>query len=282
MKTITMKKIVALLVYYGLCMLPICLGAEFRNLGFDEVDLSGLPTDGTGDPKLVLPGWSLLRGGEPYGVVYVNQLLLDNWDYDELGDYHQFGDLAEGKYGLYLVRRDDSSPVWSLEQTGTIPVGTKYLTYRSGYYYMEVQINDEIIPLLDWRLPGGGPNLVYDVSAYAGQEVKLALVGPYGPCGVFSCGKETYIDSITFLAEVPQITAVVQTAPGTTTNQVTLRFTPIAGRDMDVDFRDDLSRNGTWQTLPRSPDTPGMVIDKTPADHRIYRLRISVRRKDLP
>ncbi|MBI4658902.1 MAG: hypothetical protein HY735_08670 [Verrucomicrobia bacterium] len=55
-----------------------------------------------------------------------------------------------------------------------------------------------------------------------------------------------------------------------------MRFALIAGRNIFVQFRDDLSPGGVWQSLPGGPHNSGSVVDKSPASHRIYRLRIDV------
>lgn len=282
-----MKQIAALTPFLCLFAFETCSGADFKNLGFDEADISNL-RDHSGDPAKVLPGWNLYLGRERQRFVYVNPLLPPPEDiYAELGDYQHF--TAEGKYVLHFIRLDRNGPVWSLEQTGTIPPKTKFLTYRSAGFAMEVQINDEMIPPLDWQLPPFDWQVpkalyhpVYDVSAFAGQEVKLAFVGPFGPETIFGFGGTGTIDSIMFLADVPKITAVVQSAPDTKTNEVTLHFTPIAGRDMIVEYRDNLSRDGVWTALPISPSTLGTIVDHSPAEHRFYRLRISVRQEPLP
>lgn len=156
----------------------------------------------------------------------------------------------------------------------------KFLTYRCHLYGMDVFINGEIIPPLNWQLPGepGISNLVYNVSEFAGQEVKLTFVGPFGPYGWPGFGAYSYIDSIAFLGEEPKVTAVLQKSADGNTNIVTLRFTPIVGRQHVVEFRDDLRKGGKWQALPGAPHNSGTATDTGTGSQRYYRLRVDVPR----
>lgn len=274
-----MKKIVLL----ALCTLALprfCFGADFRNLGFDDVETPGSGLHGNADPEKVLPGWTLLLG-EKSRPVYVNpfDVVETPGDHAALGERRHFP-YAEGKFALRLFRSKNDSPAWTLAQIGTIPAGTQFLAYSSwGLARMQVWIDDEIILPLDWELPAhpGVKYLVYDVSQFAGLEVRLAFVGPFGQSGWPGAeGRVSYLDSITLLSEAPKITAEVQRSSGGKTNEVTLRFAPIAGRDIWVQFKDDLSKESVWQSLPGGPHNSGTVIDKSPAPHRIYRLKVLV------
>lgn len=274
-----MKGIPFAVAVNSLLVLQFCSAAEFQNLGFDGADQTG-PPPVPADAAAFLPGWTLYLGGEPHDAVYVNPTLLPpGGNYAVLGNGREFGGRpTEGKFALRFVRSDPFAPVWKLEQIGTIPTSTKFLTYRCFDFGMQVQIDEEIIPPLDWQLPGqfGSSNLVYDVSKFAGQEVKLSFVGPFGPYGWPGFEGLSRIDSVAFLSEAPRITAALDKVPGATTNQVVLRFAPIAGRNIFVEFKDDLGRESVWQGLPGGPHNSGTVIDKSPASHRIYRLRIVV------
>lgn len=287
MNNTIMNRIVFPLALHSLVMLQFCLGAEFRNLGFDEADTTALPRPtggprGPADVAQVLPGWNLYLGGERTGMIDVNPALLEGGNHAVLGDGRTGSTpsfpVVEGQFALLLERSDPFAPVWSLEQTGTIPPGTEFLTYRCRSFGMEVQMNDEVILPLNRPLPSppGFTNLVYDVSKFAGQEVKLAFVGPFGSYGWPDRMASSYIDSIMFLTEEPRITAVVQKALGTKTNEVTIKFNPIAGRKVFVQFRDDLNPGGSWQDLLVAPDNSGTVVDLSPAPRRIYRLEFFV------
>lgn len=273
-----MREIASVFAIHSVIVVQFCLGAEFRNLGFDDADRALPP--GSADPATVLPGWSLYLGDERAAIAYVNppEFVLSG-DSVALGNGSGFA-WYEGKFAIVFGRKDPGSPVWTLEQTGTIPATAKYLTYRSWYYGMEVQIDKEVIPPLDWQLPSqpGLSNLVYDVSKFAGKEVKLGLVGPFGPYGWPGFRAVSCIDSIVFLADVPTITADVRTPPGATTNEVTLRFAAIPGRNMIVEFRDDLRKEGKWQALPGAPHNSGTATDASAGLPRFYRLRVDVPR----
>jgi hypothetical protein len=56
--------------------------------------------------------------------------------------------------------------------------------------------------------------------------------------------------------------------------QATLTFTPTAGTDYFVEYRDALGTGTGWQTLPGAPHNSGTVTDNATASHRFYRLRV--------
>src|SRR5207244_2956215 len=117
---------------------------------FDNADTSGLGHAADGRPEQwyapaekVLPGWRLYFGSDIWTVINVNEVPDFTANYATLGDRQEFGDPVDVTtgtpwYALALNQATKDSPPWNLEQTGTIPGDTSFLTYRSYGDSLEV------------------------------------------------------------------------------------------------------------------------------------------------
>jgi hypothetical protein len=204
----------------GLCMMmSACVADEFRNLGFDEANTIGTGIynvdgrqQGQSWADQLLPGWSLYQNSELLTIIPINgeRPSISAW----LGDAQIF-DLTQGKLALRLQRALPGSPLWRLEQTGAIPPQAQYLVYRNEMLELRVEAGSQLLIPLNRQNVAGIPqytptptNLVYDISAYAGQEVKLAFVGPFPPAKPLpnsALGAVSYIDSIRFVTPSPEL-----------------------------------------------------------------------------
>ena len=277
-------KILALFVFFCRLLLVLSFGAEFQNLGFDDADTGDLTTPSsprpTGSSTVVklLPGWNLYLGSDLQSGLFVNQPLLPpQVDYAELGDRQEYG-LTEGRFALQLRRASPDSPSWRLEQTGTIPIGIQLLTYRKWYFEMEVRIDGQVVPPLNPQSPENLTsltNLFYDVSAFAGREVKLEFIGASGPYGWPGFEGIAYIDTIVFLAAQPRILGITYTPQANGITETVIRFNLNPGMNHMLEFRDGLDPSTVWQALPGAPHNSGSVTDTHSGPQRFYRLTIA-------
>jgi len=189
-------------------------GAEFRNLGFEEANTSGLHTGDTVPLNQLLPGWTVRSGTnvETYG----------GFDGISLGWPAIVGDArlikaggatginVDGNYALDFtpVLRGDEM---SISQTGLVPLDAKTIRFMAAsepffgpqsQNFYDVEVNGTRLDLL-WRAtPGAGMldwNVAGDVSAYAGQEVDLVFRTRFQTIGPFSFPMEDYaLDTIIF------------------------------------------------------------------------------------
>jgi hypothetical protein len=222
-----------------------CIGADFVNLNFDCADTTDVPFGQAGPTEKLLPGWSLYEGAIPSTQIYFGKQV----DTDFVSLYYQ----STG-YALELLRSDNSSPQWTLEQVGTVPLRTKYLIYWLWGSAMGVHVNGQTIDPVN-RQPldyaGNPTNLVYDVSGFAGQEVQLDLVGPITLASpTTGHGASAKIDSVQFVTSPPTLaisrfgTNIVLSWPSTAIGYVlqsAVAFT--------------LSNN--WQTVAATPVVVG-------------------------
>src|ERR1051326_6622675 len=190
-----------------------CAAAEFRNLGFDDADLSGVVTiDGLGPTEKLLPAWTLLADSIP-----TDRIGLDMWFLDTpLASLKStlFSEVGAGPYAVEFFRETTNSPIWRIQQIGTVPIGTEYLAYSFAGFEMSVQIDGQSIPplYLLGSVPspfgaGGPTNLVYRVSGFAGREAQLAFVGPFGPQPTIGSANAAfcYLDSVRFISAAPTL-----------------------------------------------------------------------------
>ena len=98
---------------------------------------------------------------------------------------------------------------------------------------------------------GGDPLLGGDYSA---ASIELEVVGNVVP---------------------PSLAITVGAQPPGQGFKVTLTFSPMAGRNHFVEFRDSFGADASWQSLPGAPHNSGSVIDLTTSPQRFYRLRIA-------
>jgi hypothetical protein len=192
------------------CLLAVwlvasCLAGEFQNLGFDDAaNLGGAPDPRGGFPvEVALPGWTLRSGGEQHLGIVVN-LPMSSGLFSGVNE-----PIAETRFALLLLRESTNVPPFTLEQSGTVPPNSKYLVYRYRGGDLVVQVNGVTLSAMNYppnHFASLTTNLVYDVSAFAGQEVKLAFIGPVGPF-IFPGTTSTWaaIDSIRFVTEPPRL-----------------------------------------------------------------------------
>ena len=165
---------------------------EFVNLTFDEPDLShvvnpeGMAMAPVGE---ALRGWTIewekpglaplewigvKYGGAPLGLI---EMGFGSW-----GAYTLF------VHGYWSPQQDDFGPLrptLHLYQVGTIPADASQLRlFQSGFW---VGMTQPVITYIDGQaqyevgMPGVPAFTCIDVSAFAGQEVKLEFVFPSGP-----------------------------------------------------------------------------------------------------
>ena len=172
--------------------------APFQNLGFDEADTNGVPSNTFGPAGPMLPGWKLFdEHGETRFIGYnadvigLNLVVL----YDK--NYLNFGGPApvEGKYALGLWPGPGLEvtefALYHLTQIGEVPADAKtihFVNFGSGF---ELLFNGKEVPLIYDYPPGGRPPrfnrdvpipAVGDISAFAGQTVELEFItlSPFG------------------------------------------------------------------------------------------------------
>src|SRR5438128_2606218 len=134
-----MKNLALFLLMFASTGALRCRGAEFIDLGFDDADITGLYRDANGRPhgqaissEKALPGWSLYFGQQLWSVINVNDPPIFVPANDAtLGDGQLFGDpvdetSAEPRLALRLMRTNSDSPLFILEQSGTIPADTHF------------------------------------------------------------------------------------------------------------------------------------------------------------
>lgn len=208
----------SLLSLIGLISITSCFSAEFKNLGFDEVDLNAPGLSGGGRPhgntliEWILPHWNVSLGSNTVDTAWLN---LDS----ESGDSIMVGDwislpTVQGGFALNLNVKTNP-PMFQLEQTGTIPANAELLSYRCLGHVMQVRIDGQLIPPLTYPVTSSGrmgvtievTNILFDVRQFAGREVKLELVGPIlSPTpSIPPSGANVLIDSVTFLSARPSL-----------------------------------------------------------------------------
>jgi hypothetical protein len=161
------------------------VGAPFRNLGFDEAITDNVtfnpqfPGTGVGPISDLLPGWDLLYGTTPLSSIGIN-LFTGEPNYaslfDRNNDYQAIP--VEGRYALGLTPgpgfNNGAIIQYTLTQTGDVPPGTKFIQFLDINNVLELRVNGGLVPLYLSSIPGiPNPVSFGDISAYAGQEVKL-------------------------------------------------------------------------------------------------------------
>ena len=161
-------------------------GAEFRNLGFDEAEATNLlGMSFVGFTETLLPGWTLSYGTESQSTIWANQTLLPT--VATLSDGTAWPG-REGRFAVSLFRDTTNALQWSVSQIGVVPLGTRFLSYRTEGTALELRINGNAIPAMNRPDPhgySGLTNLVYDMAGFAGDQVSLEFVGPVGPLDAF-------------------------------------------------------------------------------------------------
>lgn len=167
------------------------LGASFRNLGFEEADLSsivpyrdftnGVPTTfgGYGRSEDVLPGWSVTVPGGfttgPREFMDYNNRIAEVSIFDAAGA-RRFA-LPRPREGIYMLGMDplhDTSsgrllPI-SLSQNGLIPTEARTLIFTRLSGTFDVRVNDQTLPLSPH-----GDDFVADVSSFSGTEATVSF-----------------------------------------------------------------------------------------------------------
>jgi hypothetical protein len=277
-----MKHLLFLLIVLAPCQLHF--GAEFKNLGFDDGDIAaepGIPSNVRLTTK-ALPGWTVYSDSTPQEVLYANESFDPSVEYVTIADYQHSSGVAEDSSGfqggltIILQRTKPESLSWRLEQTGTVPPDARFLTYRNWQCEMQVRVDGQVIRPLNPQpstLAATPTNLVYDISQFAGREIKLELIGPTTPSFWPALGCASYIDSIAFLPQEPKFRGIA-TAQYGGTNYTALTFYPRPGVNQIVELCDALFI-GNWQALPGAPRNSGSVTDTNTTAQRFYRLRLA-------
>jgi hypothetical protein len=211
-----MNKIV-LVSMFGFVTISGLQAGAFTNLDFESANTNNI-TDyfgiQIGATKDLAPGWTLKdKNGVEMTNLFLNSAtpgglplaILESKVSDYTFPY-------DGQYGLSLVS-STTDPLF-LSQTGTIPLGTKYINF-SSLQNVSLTINgtpvgiDEVpVWKIDPHFPILSKNLAWaDVSAYAGQEVTLTFASDV-PNLAAGCGVDNIQFSSTLLVPEPSTVAL--------------------------------------------------------------------------
>jgi hypothetical protein len=135
-----------------------CAAAEFQNLGFDDADLTGLISTnylgnlvlGEGFTAKLLPGWTLLEDATP--VEYISLSASTSLVQFVSLNTIFFSPIGAGRFTLASGRASTNDPVFSIEQTGSVPPGTEYLACAVDGFEMEFEVNGQ--PVAPTNPPG--------------------------------------------------------------------------------------------------------------------------------
>lgn len=161
----------------------------FQNLGFEEANTNntifsetiradglGTVVFGIGPTEDLLPGWQLFKGSELVTSIGVNS-------------HSAFAGLpvnlntpsSEGAYELDFRFNSEDAP-WSLVQRGDVPGNARYLSFKTGWGGAAMQapritLDGKVLSIVRGLPASFGTNrLVYDVSAFAGQNAELRFI----------------------------------------------------------------------------------------------------------
>ena len=156
---------------------------EFRNLNFEGAKAPLIPDeDGIVPVELALPGWQLCIGDTTEDFVRYNSKWLESPGasiVDDQGLYASF--ILEGRYSALLYSGARLTPPpngWipltaSLSQTGTVPVGTRSLRFKTLWDGLQVSLGGHPIELIELERETTYVVFGGDVSQFAGMEVEL-------------------------------------------------------------------------------------------------------------
>jgi hypothetical protein len=233
---------------------------------------------GLGSTSDLLPGWTLTHGGDLVTNMTFNLVPADV-DYAVLYDVFGTGRRVvpyppEGGSGFALSLGFTHSQPYELTQSGELPGDVRFLSYDVVQDYFEVRVQDELLQPISF----GGyfylstrRVLIFDISKFAGQTVKLALrqSGNFYPFDGTTVGY-SYLDGITVVTQLPTLQI---SASGT---QLILTW-PASATDFALQSRDALSPQAPWQVVTQAPvvvgDQKTVTVDKQgPA--KIFRLSL--------
>jgi hypothetical protein len=254
---------------------------QFQNLGFDEPDPSVLVTNefglvsGEGPVSKVLPGWSLSYGTNILPVD-VNMIFGSEVPYASIFNVGYF---VKSGFALEFFVWATNPPPWRLEQAGTIPSDARFMVYRSYKSELQVNLNGQVIPPLNPPAPGASPygispyptNLVYDFAKFAGQDVTLAFVGPFGGRDPFTGTVMSWadIDNIQFLPVPPLNFA----ANG---NQLVLSWL-VSSQSVVLEEANGLGPAANWLPVTIQPVTNGNLQSVTvPIENQAQFFRLTL------
>lgn len=200
-------------IVFGWMFAAVCAGAApFRNLGFDDgttntAQIIGLDPifksalQGVGPTEDLLPGWKVFSDLDELATIGLNLR--------PEGDESSFVTLFDALYGAAQFPADRFALLLqgiSLQQTGEIPVDARAITYTSSGLLIP-SINGEPLPQIDLF----GPEILFDVSRFAGQTVDLTFQP--SPSGFPPGGTAEFLDTIRFVP-VPEPSTWVLLAGG--------------------------------------------------------------------
>jgi len=161
----------------------------FQNLGFEEANTNSttfferIAVDGVtrvvygiGPTEDLLPGWQLFEGSKLVTRIGINSALVLAG-----ANINLYTPANGGKYALDLGFNAEDAP-WSLVQRGDVPSNARYLSFSTGFGGAAMQAPRITLDGKDLSIVRGLPasfgtnRLVYDVSAFAGQNAELRFI----------------------------------------------------------------------------------------------------------
>jgi hypothetical protein len=173
-----MKEYVSTLLFLGASVIAIS-GAPFQNLGFDSPTRTFQRPFDFARTEDALPGWEVYHGDAPQPIVgvgifaHVFQDDITNFNLVPVDDNPTF---TQGSYSVYAEARTGDS--FALVQRGDVPETAPYLRLRKTNPWV-LSINGQPVrSTVDGAIgiPSQTPTIaIFDLSAYAGQNVELSL-----------------------------------------------------------------------------------------------------------
>ncbi len=267
----------------GCALTSRLLAGPFVNLDFESVNESAVAgqigprgyLQGSGPVKDLLPGWA----ADPNGRVPFNNLTdfcfgptcwsIDSRDAFPAAAAYVLG-LMTGNYAFVFDVGGGGGYSLKLSQRGDVPVGATALDLDISLpgARAEVRLDGTLV----YENQPFGPLRIHDMSAFAGKTVDLEIrflqsVTPGASGGA--------LDRVRFVMGPSDMGFRILKTPflNDPPQQLSLRFTPLLGRDYFVEFSDSLDPNSSWQVLPGAPHNGGTVTDYAAKRQRFYRVR---------
>ena len=199
-----------LLLIFCHAALPL-RAAQFRNLGFEETDPSGVdPFSYQGPANQILPGWQVFNGANELTTIgynfvnaarfpgYVTISNADNWPG------------AGGKYFLSVYENFQNSPPFTIQQRGDIPATGRYLSLDYQGLGFAVSIDGQLLRAVGntaGTVPSLGPATVtYDISEFTGRQDALLSLTSFT---IFGGPDDVVLDNLVFAVPEPGTNALL-------------------------------------------------------------------------